>query len=148
MRAIYSVDLSKAKKLKEVAFQFWDFEVAWIIQVLRTITLEHKVLQEISIHIVPQYGKSGDIKFAVKKCIYPEWADLDDTLLNICQSRACHVKVVVHGQKERESQIQKYIKAAQECMVHLLPKVTKEGLISVVYSKHQPLKKGNCPCLW
>ena len=53
------IDLSKATKLREVAFWFKP-DATWIASTLRSITPEHRDFQKVSIFVNPYYDTSAD----------------------------------------------------------------------------------------
>ena len=117
--------MSKATKLKEVAFRVTVHNVAWITTALETITSEHKALQQISIHFIYYYEDLNNVSNAVGGSVYhEEWIDLDGALVQFCESRGCRVKAVPDLSKGGEY---KYIEG-------FLPKMTEQGLIDVVCS--------------
>jgi hypothetical protein len=124
------IDLSKATKLKAVAFRFGSLMDSWVaIESLKTITLEHRDLRQISIyislassyilqqldvieHIGPMKPDSG-------------WSDLDRLLAQLWESHSIRCKVMCPRTWDDG-------RAKAQIML-LLPQTTKEGTSVVEY---------------
>ena len=92
-----SIDLSKATKLKDVAFQPTSRSVKWITTTLKTAS-KHRDLREISIHLdsyVAIVGAGGDVVQVIGEEIWEEWLDLDRLLVQFWESSSIRPKVVV-----------------------------------------------------
>lgn len=77
----------------------WE-SVTWVVWALRTITSEHKALQQISIHVVFPLDELNDIRLAVNEDIYQHWKGLDSILFQICQSGVCRLRTLIYHQNE------------------------------------------------
>jgi hypothetical protein len=100
------IDLSKAPKLKEVAFTLDAFSVTWVAAILRTITSENGDLQEVSFKGVAFYHNidmPADVRTHVGDESYREWMDLDCVLVQLWQLHAVHVKIVFNFVREELS---------------------------------------------
>lgn len=98
------IDLSKATKLKEVAFWFKP-QPLWIIHTLKTITPEHRALQVISIYVDPYHDTSPDDPIDPKEAIgeenYEQWTDLDGLLVQLWELYAIRTKLIVEAKVGR-----------------------------------------------
>jgi hypothetical protein len=114
-------DLSKATKLKEVAFWFNELDIPWITNTLHTITPGHRDLQKILIYA--PYRTDKHIQ-RISREIHTQWKDLDCLLLQLWESHAVRIKVVYVGSKDGEGQ--------QRLVTVLLPGVTGKKVIEPV----------------
>ena len=121
-----------------MASQF-HLKIRWITRALKTITSEHRFLQQISIHIFYWVIEPENVRLAFREEIYQEWMDLDSILVQICQSHTCCVKAELypnlmeiqghHGMRMHTNPMDEYIN-------DLLPEMKKRGLIVVVHHKN------------
>ncbi|KAF9778142.1 hypothetical protein BJ322DRAFT_1214811 [Thelephora terrestris] len=127
------IDLSKATKLREVAFWFTS-DPTWIKNSLRTILPEHRDLQKILIYGDPYYdilpNEPVGSKEVVGEEIYKQWMELDGLLVRLWESRAVRTKLTVRRKGGR----------VYNLATGLLPEMTKRGIIqSVTYPDgHRP----------
>jgi hypothetical protein len=91
-----SIDLSKATKLKDVAFQPVIQSVKWVATTLRT-TPKPQDLREISIYL-PYYvtatGVGVDVVQVIGEENWEEWLDLDRLLVQFWESGSIRPKVI------------------------------------------------------
>jgi hypothetical protein len=127
------VELSKATKLKEVAFWFNELDIPWIANTLHTITPGHRDLQKILIYAPYHTDKRVQL---ISSEIHRQWKDLDCLLLQLWESHAVRTKVVYVGRKEGEVQ--------QRLVTILLPGVTRKKVIELVVEA-QLQKRRNLP---
>jgi hypothetical protein len=119
-----SIDLSKATKLKDVVFRPEPRRVEWVITTLQTITLEHRDLRQISIHL-PDYLTLAvaliNLRQTTGEAGFEEWLDLDRLLIQFWESRSIrpNVKSVTGG-------------GMRDCIGLLLPQITKRGVIDIL----------------
>jgi hypothetical protein len=122
------VDLSKAIKLREVVFRFDGLSPVWVTRTLRTITPEHRDLQQISIHNTFRYSRRSvpvDAKQLAGEEGYEEWMDLDRALIQLWESRTVRTRLFNAGREGGKM---------RELRRGLLPEVTKRGIIELVDS--------------
>ena len=115
-----SIDLSKATKLTNVRFCAESMGVEWITEALQTVTLEHRDLRQISIH-VPYYFTpevTGDETHEV-------WLELDRLLVQLWESHSIHPKVT-YPKPDGEQ------RAVRDCIGCLFPEITTRGLTDLV----------------
>jgi hypothetical protein len=115
-----SVDLSKATKLKEVVLRPGGLYPAWVDMTFKSITAEHRDLQQISIHIpFPTVIVEGpaDAREFLGEELYGEWMDLDRTLTQLWESRAVCTKLLYKAEDEKSCEI----------IRGLLPETMKRG---------------------
>jgi len=86
---------------------------------LRTITSEHRDLQQISIHVP---SRSTSIRNQETDM---QWTDLDRLLVQLWESHAIYTKIVYSTEEEGR-------KAACGYIGGLLPEMTERGIIEVV----------------
>lgn len=125
------VDLSKAAKLREVAFWFGPGATAGITNTLRSISPEHRDLKKVSIYADLWCDRSPngpiDPKEVVGEVIYKQWMDLDALLVQLWESQSIRTKLV--GEKAGR---------AYRLFTSLLPQVTERGIIEqVAYADHR-----------
>ena len=119
-----SIDLSKATKLKDVAFQPNSWNVWWVTTALRTITPNHQDLRHLSIQ-TPQdpnlAGAAADPGQTVGETIDRQWSDLDLLLVQFWELRSIRPEVTYPtGQRMRDF------------VGNLLPEITKRGIVDLV----------------
>ena len=117
------VDLSKMKKLKDVAFRHRTLDVGWITMALETITSKQWDFQEISIYVRRSLIVTGDpksVRQTVGEEVYGEWADLDHLLVQFLESRTVRTKVIYD------------VKGACGDIGGLLPEMMARGIIESV----------------
>ena len=119
------IDLSKATKLKDVTLQFQGLSVGWVTSTLKTITSEHRDLQEISIkgRALSDSTSWPANATAAQYYIWEQWADLEHTLIHLWELHAIRTKVEYYSMKREES---------REFMGSLLPEATKRGIVELV----------------
>ena len=118
------IDLSKATKLKDVAFDFEDLSVAWVASTLKTITSRHRDLREV---LIVGRTPSGSTTWptnatAVGVQTLGQWVDLERTLIQLWESHAVRTEVKYYSGKGDES---------RELMENLLPEATKRGIVGL-----------------
>lgn len=117
---VASIDFSRAKSLKQVAFWLGALDDVWITLALKTLTPNHRDLHQISIYIpVNRFLKT---RLAMEE-IHRQWADLDHFLVQLWESNAIHTRVIYRLKGEKE---------ARECVRGLLPEMTKRGTVELV----------------
>ena len=121
------IDLSKATKLREVAFRCGSMTngCGWIITALNTITSEHRDLKQISVQ-VPYPSDEGHRRRSIIERAEAEgrgrrWSDLDSLLVGFWESRSVSSKIVCPWTRDRTR--------AKDWAVYLLPETTKRGII-------------------
>lgn len=83
---------------------------------LKTLTSNHRDLQQISIHVFVGGGER-----AVE--IHRRWMDLDCFLAQLWEVNSFHTRVIYNTNGKEEE--------ACECLERLFPKMTKRGIIQV-----------------
>lgn len=96
---------------------------------LKTITSQHRDLQRLSIHIphilsyaMPEHG--GMLELIEAETPGTQWPDLDRLLLELWDSRSIRPKVVDPRAKNKNGK--------RDWAGHLLPEITKSGIINLV----------------
>jgi hypothetical protein len=121
------IDLSKATKLRLVAFVF-ETDANWITNTLNTILPDHRDLQEILIYFVPYLEISPDdpidSKGLVGEEVYKQWMDLDGRLAQLWEAHAVRTKLVAARKEFRIA-------------MGLLPEITKRGVLQLVTSAEE-----------
>jgi hypothetical protein len=115
-------DLSKATKLKYVAFWLNSWSVEWITAALRTITPGHRDIQQISIHLPHYLITLGVTRHTIGKPIHGQWLGLDHLLVQLWKSRSVRTRVIY-------TEMGDIIDLAE----HLLPEISKSGAIDLVH---------------
>ena len=87
------IDLSKATNLKDIAL-ISRFNPKWAAMALRTITSDHRNLQEIS------YNTSTLLTY---KRDYPEWLELDRVFIKLWESHSIRTRVLWNSASLRET---------------------------------------------
>ena len=125
-----SINLSKATKLKDVAFRPQSWTVEWVTTALKTIIPQHRDLQQISIRlsyptVVSLNGINVDAApwETVGEVGCREWLDLDHELVQLWESRLIRPRVAF----VKEGDVRDSIRS-------LLPEITKRGIIDLVES--------------
>lgn len=98
--------MSKARKLKQVAFRFDINYLAWITAALGTITPQHKYLRQIVLHIPSPSPLDDDEPVKIGETLTEEacsqWRDLDRLLVRLYELQEVHTKVVCTGKEQEE----------------------------------------------
>ncbi|KAF9778129.1 hypothetical protein BJ322DRAFT_1214809 [Thelephora terrestris] len=121
------IDLSKATKLRQVAFVF-ETDANWITNTLNTILPEHRDLQKILIYFVPYLEISPDdpidSKGLVGEEVYKQWMDLDGRLAQLWEAHAVRTKLIAARKEFRIA-------------MSLLPEIAKRGILQLVTSAEE-----------
>lgn len=122
-RGAASVDLSKAKRLKDVVFRpgSGSRNVEWVNMALQTITPEHRDLQRISIRLsyLTLFGANVD---GGQEATSRQWSDLDHLLVQLWNSRSIRPRVVCTRPEGEVGDVETRIGC-------LLPEMTKRGVV-------------------
>ena len=123
------IDLSRAKKLKDVVFRPGLIS-EWVITSLGTISSRHRDLQQISIHIpdIWSYAVQEDgvtLERVLEANSDTKWLDLDRLLVQFWESRSIRPKVVCNL-----TELEK--KEGRDWGGHLFPELTRRGIIDLV----------------
>ena len=89
-------NLIYATKLRDVEFTLWCLP-QWVIMTLRTITHNHRELEQITLCMCSELGISSyelDIRGQVGENTYQEWLELDRLLVQLCKLHLIHLKVL------------------------------------------------------
>ena len=126
-----SIDLSRATRLKGVAFRHMSQETNWVTKTLQTITAEHQGLQQITVNVpsfLTFFNVGSNVRQIIGEAITRQWLDLDHLLIQLWESRSIRPRVEFTMGKEKPN--------LEYCIGCLLPEVTGRGiidLVSVVY---------------
>ena len=113
---MFSLDLSKASKLKYLEFQRGELNVRWITTRLRTV--KSKSLQCVCIN------PDVDIPGEIGEGFHQEWQDLDRLLVQFWTTHSIRPRVVyvpTNGEEDMGDRV-----------LGLLPELTKRGLVDLV----------------
>jgi hypothetical protein len=116
------IDFSRATRLKAVAFQLEDLSDVSAVMALKTLTSDHRDLQEITICLpeddsVYDRQKTGEV--------HRQWVDLDFFLARLWKLNAFLPWLIYMTGEEEE---------ASELAVWLLPEMTKRRVVKLVAS--------------
>jgi hypothetical protein len=118
-----SLDLWKATKLKDVAFQRGERSIEWVTTALQSITPEHQDLRQVLIQL-PRYltfhGLFVNLREFVGEASYEKWLGLDRLLVQLWESHSIRPKVVSATAHKKES------------IGVLFPEITERGIIDLV----------------
>jgi len=117
-----AIDLSKATKLQEVILRPGSLSIQWITTAFQTTIPKHQGIQEISIHLHPQFSLI-DADTIKESETYGEWMDLDRLLIQFWESRPNPPKVTFATGGEEQD-----VEHFAGCM---LPELTRRGMISL-----------------
>jgi len=122
------IDLSRATKLKDVVFQYDEPQnIDWITKALRTVTPEHRDLQQIFVYMPRQlthFDAGTDIRQALGESIAQQWLALDRLLIQLWKSHSIRSKVGYEMCGERRN--------AEYWVGCLLPETTERGIVDLV----------------
>ena len=128
-----SIDLSKARKLKDVTFTFGRPNPIWVLAALQTITHEHRTLQQITLHLpiipfdpTPTRIHPADVQLAIGETRYRHWLELDHLLVQLWEAQSMRLKVV-HAMPSRMDW-----ESENSCVDILLPEVMRRGVADLV----------------
>jgi len=118
-----SVDLSKATKLKDVAFRIDSSDVEWATMALRTVTPKHRDLRQISIsaYYLPIIAMLGyhTIMREIEERTRGQWLELDRLLVQLWESYSTPPKILFVD------------KIARDLIGRLLPETTEGGTVNL-----------------
>ena len=120
------INLCKATKLKEVLFRCGSLvhECGWVLSSLKTITADHRDLQQISIR-VPYPSDEGQHRRTMigGETARPgmRWSDLDRLLVQLWESHSVRLRIVLPWTRDKAR--------ANGWAGYLLPETTKRGVI-------------------
>ena len=132
-----SIDLSRALKLREVAF-VCRMCPKWITMTLRTIKFSHRdhKLQQISLRTsgvlyVLHHQRPDPTTFrnAIGESSYRKWQELDGLLTHLQESHSTRLRVLYNVPSWLAGQ------CARICMEKLLPETTTRGVAELVESR-------------
>jgi hypothetical protein len=118
------IDLSKAIKLKDVAFHPDPWGIEWVVTALQTITPKHRDLRQISIHIPYRLTiayDGGSATQSIGDPVYEQWLGLDRLLVQLWESHSIRPRIVPMMKED-----------LRDCAGCLLPEITKRGIIDLV----------------
>lgn len=131
-----SIDLSKATKLKDVAF-VRDLNPRWITMTLRTITSNHRNIQQISVDtsyilydLILTRVDPANFKHTIGATAHAEWSELDRLLCKLWESRLVRSRVMYNVPSSVETG------KARICMESLFPEGTKRGVVDLVQREY------------
>jgi len=122
-----SFNLSKATKLRDLVFRPGSQMIEWITEALRTITSEHRDLQQITIYVprslsTPSYDNSTGLSLRV---ISRRWPDLDHLLVQLWESHSIRPRVGYEWLREEGE-------PTDDCSGCLFPEIMKRGIVDLV----------------
>jgi hypothetical protein len=122
------IDLSKAIKLKDVAFRSKEPSPKWVVKALRTVTPNHRHLQQISLyaHSLCFRHTEGAGGYGVRESLYGQWLELDHLLVQLWESHSIRLKISYSALQGREGEV------ARSRMSDLLPEVTSRGIAEFI----------------
>ena len=123
-----SVDLSKATRLKDLTFRIDSSHTKWVTRALRTITANHRDLQQISIS--PAYYSTivmfgANPRQDIGEQMLGQWLELDRLLRQIWESYSIPPKILCYALSCKEE-------ATRMFVGRLLPETTGGGTINLV----------------
>jgi hypothetical protein len=98
---IDSIDLSTATGLKDLTFR-WRRKPQWVAMTLRTITRNHRNLQQISLNaswecylgsMENKYDPAG-VRNVIGETLYRAWLELDEVLVHLWELHSTRLEVV------------------------------------------------------
>jgi hypothetical protein len=136
------IDLSKATKLKDVVF-CCGMRPRWVTTTLRTITPDHRNLQQISLEtpftlfhsghgpvdlVTFRHGPvdSATFRHRVGDAVGTEWPDLDHLLAQLWESHSIRPKVFYTVPSWLDKEV------AGRCVESLLSEISKKGIVDLV----------------
>ena len=122
------VDLSKAGRLKDVAFRP-GLNSEWVITTLQTISPRYRSLQQISIYVPQEWGSAVQEGSATVWDITTEnpgtkWLDLDRLLVQFWESRSIRPMLVC-------PLTEYYTRESRDWCRHLFPELTRKRIVLV-----------------
>ena len=127
-----SVDLSKATRLREAVFRPTSLVVEWVAMTLKTITHNHRNLQQVSIHVPDEpydpgldSGEPAQVRFTVREDVCEQWLELDRLLARLLESHSIRLKIQHYTRPEEREEQSSWMDA-------LLPEVTRRGIVDLV----------------
>ena len=118
-------DLSKATKLKYVAFRLNSWSVEWITAALRTVTPGHRDIQQTSIHLPHYLITVGITWHTIGEPIHGQWLGLDRLLVQLWESRSVRTRVIYTEKRDMRDLVE-----------HLLPETLERRAADLVYVQH------------
>ncbi|KAF9789357.1 hypothetical protein BJ322DRAFT_1105220 [Thelephora terrestris] len=127
------IDLSKITKLKDVVFRCKSLSGGWILMALETITVKHRDLQQISIHVPFLWDLAAlkDHASAQKRIHFfnpgAKWSFVDGLLASLWESRSVHLKIVYPRPETLDEG-----REMQDLAGFLFPETTRRGIADFV----------------
>ena len=118
------LDLSRLRKLQDVAFQVTTLRVGWITTAIQTTMPNHQELVKISIR-VPYFPSVFNVDAIKNSAIYGEWLALDRLLVRFWESRSTPPKVICTGWNKAKQDMRGFTR-------YLLPELMRRGMLDLV----------------
>jgi len=125
------INLSTAKRLEEVTFVCGGMDVAWVVAALQSVTLNHRNLQQISVHPFPDPGRFylylADMRRATAEGIDGQWFELDHLLAQLWESYSIRPNILYYHPPLGENG-----EGLRTWLVDLLPETMSRGIADLV----------------
>jgi len=119
-----TIDLSKATKLRDLAFRPESLNVKWIVTAFQTTTPKHQELRKVSIGVPYSLVSINDVDAVKRSTTFGEWRDLDHLLVRFWESHPTRPRVVCTTWQGWEGDMRGFT----ECF---FPELTRRGAIDV-----------------
>ena len=116
-----SIDISKATKLKDVAFVS-NLDPKWIASALRTVTADDRDLQQVSVYTTDGL-RNMDNDPSNQETARAEWLELDSVFIKIWESHSVRPKVRYYLPSSMDGEM------ARRSMEGLFPETTKRRVV-------------------
>lgn len=120
-----SIDLSKARRIKDVVFRPGSQNVEWITMALQTIVPEHRDFRQITIRVsyyLTLFEINGNGRRVIGEAIYRQWSVLDRLLVQLWDSRSIRPRVVCTKPGGK-------VQNAETRVGCLLPEMARRGMV-------------------
>ena len=127
-----SIDLSKARKLKDVALLSNSLKIQWVLMALRTITTDHRDFRKVSLcapclsrRTAPAINLADPaaIRREIGEVAHTQWSEFDHVLAQLWESHSIRLEVLYYNHQGG---------AVCRCANRLLPEATKRGMVDLV----------------
>jgi len=122
-----SFNISKVTKLRDLVFRPGWETIEWITEAIRTITPEHRDLQQITVYVPYSLSISNHDTNTPQtlQATSMQWSDLDHLLVQLWESRSIRPRVGCSWSRGEGEH-------TDDCIAYLFPEITKRGIVELV----------------
>ena len=127
------IDLSKATRLRDIAFLCGRLGAEWAAMVLRAVTSNHQNLRQITLSL-PDLARSpflhridpANVRDALGEAVYSHWLDLDHVLAQLWESHSTRPRILHYTPSGEDW------RGPNSCVDGVFPEITRRGIADLV----------------